>query len=126
MNNLKLLKSNIHKHKNPKKAKILQRFFKTGKGEYGEGDKFFGLTVPLQRKIAKKFLHLSYQDLQKLLTSKVHEYRLISLLILVDKYEKADEKEKKKAFNFYLKNSKNVNNWDLVDLTAHKIVGDPI
>ncbi|MFA7252874.1 MAG: DNA alkylation repair protein [Candidatus Paceibacterota bacterium] len=111
---------------NPAKAKILARFFKTGPGEYGEGDIFLGITVPVQREIAKKYLDLDFSDLQKLLNNQYHEYRLVALLILVEKYKKGTEKEKKEIFNLYLKNAKakRINNWDLVDLSAPTIVGD--
>jgi 3-methyladenine DNA glycosylase AlkD len=104
-------------------SKTMQWFFKTGKGEYGEGDIFAGLNVPTQRKIAREFKNLDLSELKILLGSKVHEERLISLFILVDKYEKSDDKEKEKIFSFYLKNRKGINNWDLVDLSAPKIVG---
>lgn len=113
----------IQEHKNLEKAKMLQRFFKTGPGEYGEGDKFLGISVPTSRTIAKKYSGLSLPHIQKLLSSVVHEYRLIGLLILVDKFKKAGEKGKGDLFNFYVNNTKWVNNWDLVDLTAHNIVG---
>lgn len=98
-------------------------FFKTGKGEYGEGDKFIGLKVPTQRKLAREFKELTLADLAQLLKSSVHEERLISLFILVDKYSKANEKTKKDIFKFYLKNRKGINNWDLVDISAPKILG---
>jgi 3-methyladenine DNA glycosylase AlkD len=101
----------------------MQWFFKTGKGEYGEGDVFAGLKVPTQRKLAREFRDLSFNDLKLLLNSKVHEERLISLLILVDRYENGDEQEKKVIFSFFLKNRKGINNWDLVDLSAPKIIG---
>ena len=114
----------IQQLKNPKKAKILARFFKTGKGEYGEGDIFLGITVPQQRQIAKKDSDLEREKLQKLLNSKIHEYRLTALLILIIQYQKANEKKKEKIFKFYLSNTKNINNWDLVDLSAPNIVGD--
>lgn len=114
----------LEKLKNPQKAKILQRFFKTGKGEYGEGDIFLGITVPQQRQIAKKHIHFSFGDLQKLLDGRIHEYRLVALLILVSQYQKADESKKEKIFHFYLRNTKNINNWDLVDLSAPNIIGD--
>jgi len=106
-----------------KVSKTMQWFFKTGEGEYGEGDIFIGLKVPIQRKLAKEFKNLSLNDLKILLNSSIHEERLICLFILVDKYEKGDENEKKRIFSFYLKNRKGVNNWDLVDLSAPKIVG---
>ncbi len=120
----KKIQSELNKLKNPIKAKILQRFFKTGRGEYGEGDKFLGVVVPLQRQIAKKFIDVSLNDIQKLLDNEIHEYRLTGLLILVDKYAKVGTKMKKQIYDFYLKNTKHINNWDLVDLTAPKIVGD--
>jgi len=118
------LKKDLQNLANPKQAEILQRFFKTGKGQYGEGDIFLGIKVPEQRKISKKYLDLSLNHIRELLSSKIHEYRLTSLFILIDKYKKSDEKEKKEIFNFYLKNTKNINNWDLVDLSVPKIVGD--
>lgn len=121
---ISVLKKELKKISNPRQAKVLRRFFKTGKGEYGEGDIFLGVKVPDQREIADKFQKLSLGDLEKLLNSKVHEYRMTALLILIKQYKKADEREKKKIFNFYLKNSRNINNWDLVDLSAPKIVGD--
>lgn len=114
----------LQKLRDPKKAEILSRFFKTGKGEYGQGDIFLGIPVPKQRQVAKKYIDLSLEELQKLLSSKIHEYRLTSLFILVDKYKKADKALKNKIFNFYLKNAKNINNWDLVDLSAPNIIGD--
>ncbi|MBI3070166.1 MAG: DNA alkylation repair protein [Candidatus Levybacteria bacterium] len=120
----KNVEKELQKLKNPKKAEILSRFFKTGKGEYGQGDIFLGVTVPKQRQVAKKYIDLNLEDLQKLLSSKIHEHRLTALLILVDKYKKADKALKKRIFNFYLKNTKNINNWDLVDLSAPNIVGD--
>ncbi len=106
------------------RAKKLAGFFKTGKGQYGEGDVFLGIPVPEQRKVAKKYIGLSFDELLELLRSKIHELRLTALLILVLKYSKADDSEKEIIYNFYLKNTKFVNNWDLVDLTAPKIVGD--
>jgi 3-methyladenine DNA glycosylase AlkD len=117
------LKKEIRKKANPQKAKLLQGFFKTGKGQYGEGDIFLGLMVPIQREIVKKYQDLSLRDIQKLLNSKIHEERLIALLILVSQFKKADVKKQEIIFNFYLKNAKNINNWDLVDLTAPNIVG---
>ena len=124
MPSLSQLKKELKKLSNPKQAKILQRFFKTGKGEYGEGDIFLGIKVPIQRKVAEKFQNLFLKDIEKLLESKIHEHRMIALFILIKKYEKGGKREKKIIFNFYLKNIKNINNWDLVDLSAPKIVGD--
>ncbi len=111
--------------KNPKKAKVLQGFFKTGEGEYGEGDVFLGITVPKQRQVAKEFGNLSFIHIKKLLKSKIHEHRLVALLILIDQYERAHKEQFKKAiYQFYLSNTIFINNWDLVDLSADKIVGD--
>ncbi|MDK2948849.1 MAG: hypothetical protein PWQ56_14 [Patescibacteria group bacterium] len=106
--------------KDPIRAKILSRFFKTGKGEYGEGDVFLGIVVPIQRTIAKKYKDISLKEVQKLLNSKIHEYRLTGLLVLVEKYKE----DKELVYNKYIKNFRNINNWDLVDLTAPKIMGD--
>ena len=117
------LRKEIKSLANTKVAKTMQWFFKTGMGEYGEGDIFAGLKVPTQRKLARKFMDLSFTDLKQLLNSSVHEERLISLFILVDKYQKGDEKSKKEIFSFYIKHRKGINNWDLVDLSAPKIVG---
>lgn len=107
-----------------KQALILQRFFKTGPGQYGEGDIFLGIKVPVSRKIAVEYGFASLADIARLLKSCFHEYRLVGLFILVNKYERATlEKERKKIFDFYIKNTKFINNWDLVDLSAPKIVG---
>jgi 3-methyladenine DNA glycosylase AlkD len=110
---------------NPLKAKILARFFKTSKGQYGEGDVFLGIMVPQSRKIAQKYKDLEFNEIEKLLKNKYHEVRLVAILILVHKYKQSKtESEKKEIVNFYLKNTKYINNWDLVDLSAHYIVGD--
>jgi len=116
------IKKDLEELKNQAKAKLLSGFFKTGKGEYGEGDVFLGISVPQQRQVAKDYLNLSLVDLQKLLSYKIHEYRLVALLILVGQYNKY-ENLRKKIVDFYLKNTKNINNWDLVDLSSHKILG---
>ena len=104
---------------NKEKAKIMQGFFKTGKDQYGEGDIFLGLTVPQQRKLAEKYKNLQLKELQELLNSKVHEHRLTALIILTIQYKN----NKEEIFNFYINNTKNINNWDLVDVTAPNIVG---
>ena len=118
------IRKEITKQKNPAQAIILQKFFKTGKGEYGEGDVFYGIKVPVQRTIAGHFKELALEDLKVLLTSKVHEERLIAAFILVEQFKKADDKKQKIIYDFYLKNRKGINNWDLVDLSAPKIVGE--
>jgi len=111
-------------HSDPIHAKNLQRFFKTGKGDYGEGDVFLGIKVPVQRAIIKKYSSLSLNELQTLLNSKIHEARLSALMILCDKFKKSDDTERDQIFKLYLKNYNNVNNWDLVDISAHRIVGE--
>jgi 3-methyladenine DNA glycosylase AlkD len=121
--NLSEIRKKIQKHKNPTQAINLQRFFKTGKGEYGEGDIFYGIKVPAQRTIAKQFKDLSLDAVKSLILSKVHEERLIAAFILVDQFNRGDEKKKKNILYFYLKNRKGINNWDLVDLSAPKIIG---
>jgi 3-methyladenine DNA glycosylase AlkD len=120
---LKELRKQINDLGSAEVAKTHSWFFKTGKGEYGEGDKFAGLKVPVQRRIAKEFKNLTYSELKELLASKIHEERLIALLVLVHKYAKSHESEKEKIFRFYISNRKGINNWDLVDLSAPKIVG---
>lgn len=116
---IKALKS----HADPNKAAFFPRFFKTGKGEYGEGDVFIGITVPQIRTVAKEYRDVSLNHVIDLLKNPVHECRLCALLILVDQYKRGDEKQKKKIFDLYLKNVKYINNWDLVDCSADKIVG---
>lgn len=106
------------------KAKHLQRFFKTGKGEYGEGDIFIGIVVPNQRIVAKKYKELPLSEIQILLNSKIHEHRLTALFILTYKFLKTDEILKKKIVEFYLKNTKHINNWDLIDLSSVEILGE--
>ena len=117
------LKKEFSKLKDNKKAGLLQRFFKTGKGEYAEGDVFLGIVVPKQRVLVKKYWNLlDLKDIQGLLNSKVHEHRLTALLILVRQFHNYPEK-REKIFKLYLANTKNINNWDLVDLSAPNIVG---
>jgi len=111
----------LKKSENKKQAEILQRFFKTGKGEYGEGDIFLGVKVPIQRSFVKRY-DLSFEEIQKLLDSEIHEYRMCGVLSLVKIFENTDDK--KRVFDFYLKNTKKINNWDLVDVSCPKIVGN--
>ncbi len=118
---MRQIKRDLKKVADEEKAKILQGFFKTGPGQYGEGDVFLGVSVPNIRKVAKGAVErLSLNDVKKLLSSKVHEKRLVALLILIEKYKK----DKDVVYDFYLENAKGVNNWDLVDLSAPNIVGD--
>jgi 3-methyladenine DNA glycosylase AlkD len=118
------LKKELKFKADQKQAKLLQRFFKTGPGEYGEGDIFLGIKVGDSRKIAQKYKDLSLKDTEKLLHSKIHEQRLVALLILVQKFQEGDENLKEKVSKIYLKNTNYINNWDLVDLSSHKIVGE--
>jgi 3-methyladenine DNA glycosylase AlkD len=121
---LKKINNDLSRLKDKKRATILQRFFKTGPGEYGEGDLFYGIRMPEIRKLAKKYSDISIQDIGKLMTSPVHEARLLAILLLVTKYQQGDDKLKREIYILYLNNSRFVNSWDLVDLSAHHIVGD--
>jgi 3-methyladenine DNA glycosylase AlkD len=107
-----------------KRAKGLAWFFKTGKGEYGEGDRFLGITVPVQRKIALRHLLLPLDDIAHLLASPIHEHRFTALEILVAKYQRADDANRLRIFAFYLRHAERANNWDLVDTSAPYIVGE--
>lgn len=108
----------------PKRAESLSWFFKTGKGQYGEGDRFLGIRVPVQRRIARKYLALSLPEIARLLVSPIHEYRFTALEILVGQYERAIEPERNRIFKFYLHHARHINNWDLVDTSAPYIVGE--
>lgn len=120
---LSKIQADIRKLADPKKGKFLQRFFKTGKGEYAQGDVFLGLTVPQSRIIAKTYENITILETEELLNSRIHEERLIALIILVNKFKEGSEKQKKQIFETYLKNTKFINNWDLVDLSSRDIVG---
>ena len=120
----KIILKEIYSHRNKKKAKILSRFFKTGKGYYGEGDIFWGLTVPISRRIALKYKDISLKEINFLLKHKVHEVRLVGILVLVHRYRSGAVGEREKIMNFYLKNTRYINNWDLVDLSASQILGE--
>jgi 3-methyladenine DNA glycosylase AlkD len=115
------IKKQIKAKSSKEKAKILSSFFKTGKGQYGEGDIFLGVTVPELRKIAKANKEINLDQVKELLESKIHEERFVALQILKLKYLSA--KNKKQIADFYLKNRKNINNWDLIDTSAHYILG---
>jgi len=118
------LRADLKKGGTPYRAKMCQRFFKTGKGEYGEGDIFLGLTVPELRSIAKNYQNLPLADLLKLLHSKIHEERFTALVLMVSLYKKGDDKLKSQIYDAYLANSKWINNWDLVDTSTPQIIGD--
>ena len=106
-----------------KKAKGLQRFFKTGKGEYAEGDVFVGLRVPEIRQLARKYQRIPFAEVIRLLRSPLHEARLLALLILIGLYRKGDATLQQQIYNVYLQNTRFINNWDLVDASAEHIVG---
>lgn len=109
---------------NKKNAEVAQKFFKTGPGEYGEGDIFLGIRVPVLRELAKEYKTITVREAEHLLKSPIHEERLLALFILIRIYSKAEEVIKKTIYELYLKNSKFINNWDLVDSSAEYIVGD--
>lgn len=124
MNDMTNLAKKIDALANPAKAKLLRGYFKTGPGEYGEGDIFIGLTVPMERKIARENRSADFAELEKLLASPVHEHRSVALFVLSLRFERGDAAERRKIYMLYLKNRKYINNWDLVDLSAPYIVGE--
>lgn len=119
-------KKRLAEFANAERAVHSLRFFKTGKGEYGEGDLFIGTTVPATRMVCHEFMNLSLEEIQKLLNSPIHEHRLGAVIILSEQFKKADDKTRKEIYDFYLTNVEagRVNNWDIVDSSAHKIVGE--
>jgi len=121
---LSLLLGELASAADPVRAKSSAWFFKTGKGQYGEGDQFLGIKVPLQRKIALPYRDLSHANIKKLLASKIHEHRFVALEILVAQFERGTPAEKAGVYCFYLANTECVNNWDLVDTSAPYIVGE--
>jgi len=121
---LKNIRQALRRHQDKKKAEVLRGFFKTGIGEYAEGDVFLGVTVPVLRKLAREFKDIELKSAVELLRSSIHEERLLALLILILKYRVSSEKDKKKIYRIYLGNTRYINNWDLVDVTAKHIVGD--
>ena len=114
----------LEKLADKEQARILSGFFKTGKGQYGEGDIFLGIKVPISRKVAKEFTGLNLVEIEELLNSKIHEVRFAALVVLIEKFNKGSSSEQEKIFKLYLKNiARNINNWDLVDLSCPQIVG---
>lgn len=113
----------LRKLGDPERARHSVRYFKTGPGEYGEGDRFLGIRVPEIRVQVKKIESVSLIEIQILLMSAFHEVRLIALLLLVRKFNKGDQQVKFSVYNMYLKNTHRINNWDLVDSSASQIVG---
>ena len=118
-----MIRAEIRGLGSPERASHSLRFFKTGPGQYGEGDKFLGLTVPEMRKIARKYRELGDDAALELLASPWHEERLVALLLLVDGYERGDDQRREAIHRAYLGNARWINNWDLVDLSASQIVG---
>ena len=108
---------------NPEKKVVLQRFFKTGKGEYGEGDVFMGVTVPQIRQTAQENRTMPFAEVETMLKSPIHEMRMCALLVLVDLFQKTKKEDQKPIVDFYLSNTQYINNWDLVDLSCYKILG---
>lgn len=120
----KTITSELQALTNAEKREIFPRFFKAGKGEYGEGDRFLGVTVPNIRAIAKLHKDISIEEIRELLQSEWHEVRLCALIIMVEKSKKKDEVLRKELFNLYLSQTKRINNWDLVDLSCRFIIGE--
>lgn len=118
------IKKELIRASNKKKALECQRFFKSGKGEYAEGDRFIGVSVPKQRIIAKKYKNLPLKEAEKLLESPIHEHRLTGLHILNYRFSQANPSEQREIYEFYIAHTYRVNNWDLVDATAPYIVGE--
>lgn len=113
----------LEKHSSPSDAEFLQRFFKTGEGQYGAGDVFIGVRVPQVRQVAKQFKDSSLQDIEALLESPIHEVRLCAVIIMTLEAKKADQAKRKKLYDLYLRRSDRINNWDLVDLSCREVVG---
>jgi len=117
------IRRRLRKHARPQSVPILQRFFKTGPGEYAEGDRFIGVKVPGVRAVARECRDLSLSRVQKLLRSRVHEERLLAVLILCQAFKVASELEQRRLYRFYLAHTAYINNWDLVDASASQIIG---
>lgn len=117
----------LQQYSDPVRAEHSLRFFKTGKGEYGEGDKFIGVTMPVLRKLAKEFIQLELDQVEKLLHSEIHEERMLALLVLMLQFNSAKKQnnlqQQKNLFDYYLSQKNHINNWDLVDVTCRDIVG---
>jgi 3-methyladenine DNA glycosylase AlkD len=117
------IRKRLKQHADPASVAILQGFFKTGSGQYGEGDIFIGVRVPAMRAICRECRGATLDVVEPLLRSPVHEERALALLLLVDAFERADERERRRIYDFYLSTTQYINNWDLVDASAAQIVG---
>jgi 3-methyladenine DNA glycosylase AlkD len=113
----------LRKRADPKAAQVLAGFFKTGPGQYGAGDKFLGIKVPVTRGVAKDFIEMPLSQIRILMQSEWHEERLMALVLLVNQFAKGSEQERQTIFDFYLQHTRYINNWDLVDMSAPGIVG---
>jgi len=123
-NMLQTIRNELHSYADSRKVRDYMRFFKTAKGDYGEGDIFLGIKVPDNRKVVKKhYKDISMENVKTFLYSAYHEERLFALLILVAKYKKSSQAQKEEIFNFYIKHIKQINSWDLVDVTCYHIIG---
>ncbi|MCI0486569.1 MAG: DNA alkylation repair protein [Blastocatellia bacterium] len=121
---IKKIREELKRLKSEERARALQRFFKTGPGQYGEGDRFLGIRVPDLRRLVGEFQSVTVAESLELLRSPLHEERLLALLVMVRLYAKGDRARKKEIFEAYLENTRFINNWDLVDASASQIVGD--
>ena len=121
---LDILRSRLRAYADPAKARLLAGFFKTGPGQYGEGDVFLGIMVPQTRAVVREFRDLPLSDIAEFLASEYHEERLCALLLLVQRFGRGDQAERKRIYRFYLDHTARINNWDLVDLSAPNIVGE--
>ncbi len=117
------LRKDLRKYGNKKRGELLKNFFKTGPGEYGEGDVFMGVRVPSARRVAKRYRDLPITEIGRLLRSSLHEERLVALLILIHRFSKGTPLEKEEIYNLYLSSTRHINNWDLVDISAPNIIG---
>ncbi len=120
---IEIVRTALRAYANESDAKFLQRFFKTGPGEYGEGDRFIGVRVPATRRVARRYRDLPLTDTLVLLQSPIHEERLLALILLVEKYRQGTSDEQSEIYRQYLDNTRHINSWDLVDVSAEHIVG---
>jgi len=116
-------KRTLRKLADPKAAQFLAGFFKTGPGQYADGDKFLGIKVPITRDVAKNFIEMPLSQLRILIRSEWHEERLMALVLLVNQFAKGNEEQRRAIYEFYLQHTRYINNWDLVDMSAPGIVG---
>jgi 3-methyladenine DNA glycosylase AlkD len=122
-NEAETIRTELQSLSDPAKALVLARFFKTGPGDYGEGDMFYGVTAPKVHRVVKAHRNAPEREVRKLLRSRFHEERITALLILVDQYRRGNDAQKKGIYDLYLASTAHINNWDLIDLTAQHIVG---